>query len=51
VGDDQKPFEKDFVANQEIMDTLFKCLLDRHSKFEETEKKDKKSAKKQKKNH
>jgi len=51
VGDDQKPFKKDFVANQEIMENLFKCLLDHHSKFEEPEKKDKKSAKKQKNKH
>jgi len=51
VGDDQKPFKKDFVANQEIMENLFKCLLDCHSKFEEPEKKDKKSAKKQKNKH
>ena len=49
VGDDQKPYEKDFVANKEIMDNLFKCLLDHHPKFEEHNKDVSKSIKRQKK--
>jgi len=49
VGDGQKPYEKDFVANKEIMDNLFKCLLDCHPKFEEHKKHVSKYIKRQKK--
>ena len=38
VDDDRKPCVNDFVANKEIMDNLFKCLLDHHPKFEEEHK-------------
>jgi len=45
VGDNQKPCKKDFVANKEIMDNSFKCLLDHHPKFVEPKKDVSKSAK------
>jgi len=38
VDDDRKPCVNDFVPNEEIMDNLFKCLLDRLPKFEEEHK-------------
>ena len=33
VGDNKKPLEKDFVADEKVMDQLFEVLLDRHPNF------------------
>jgi len=49
VGDNNGNLYKDFLADEGVMDTLFKCLLDRHPNFVPPEAK-KKHGKKQAKN-
>jgi len=49
VGDNHGNLYKDFLADEGVMDTLFKCLLDHHPNFVPAEAK-KKHGKKQAKN-
>jgi len=43
VGDNQKPYDQDFVPNNKVMDKLFEYVFDGHPNFMPPEKKEKNS--------